>query len=167
MIDVMRRTGFLLTLLISSALITSGCGTNSPNVKEEVNKQCEELMDCFGKDDTNGIKELFCPVVSDSQNFDSNLLGAVEFFEGTVTSYDIKGIGSDQKTEYGNTKSLHVSAKIWDIETSTGQSYKITYYAYIVNSDNPEYVGISEIQIKSEDGKEFKLGDYSLANPSD
>ncbi|MBO5017148.1 MAG: DUF5104 domain-containing protein [Bacteroidaceae bacterium] len=161
----MRRTRVLFTLLISSALITSGCGTNSPNVKEEVNRQCEELIDYLGKDDTNGLKELFCSVVSDSQNFDSNLLEAVEFFDGTVTSYDIKSIGSDQKTDHGNTEIIHVSPKIWDIETSTGKSYKISYYAYIVNSDNPEYVGISEIQIKSEDGNEFKLGDYSLANP--
>lgn len=161
----MRKIRLIITLLISSTLITSGCGISSPNVKEEVNKQCEELMDCFGKDDTNGIKKLFCPVVSDSPNFDNNLLEAVEFFEGTVTSYDIKGIGSDQKTERGNTESIHVSPKIWEIETSSGQSYKISYYAYIVNSDNPEYVGISEIHIKSEDGKDFKLGDYSLANP--
>ncbi len=97
----MRKIRLIITLLISSTLITSGCGISSPNVKEEVNKQCEELMDCFGKDDTNGIKNLFCPVVSDSPNFDNNLLEAVEFFEGTVTSYDIKGIGSDQKTEHG------------------------------------------------------------------
>ena len=155
----------LLLFPIMILLIVTGCGTSNINVKEEVNRQCEELIDYLGKDDTNGLKELFCSVVSDSQNFDSNLLEAVEFFDGTVTSYDIKGIGSNQKTDHGNTEIIQVSTKIWDIETSTGKSYKISYYAYIVNSDNPEYVGISEIQIKSEDGKEFKLGDYSLANP--
>lgn len=152
-------------MLISTALIFSGCGTNKPNVDEEVNKQCEELMKLLGKNDIDGIKEMFCTAVSDSPNFDNDLADAVEFFDGEVDSYDLKGIGSDEKTEHGDTVIIHVSPKIWNIETSSGNSYKVSYYAYIVNSDNPEYVGISEIQIKKDDGKEFKLGDYSMANP--
>lgn len=161
----MKKIKYLILLIFPLILTFSGCRSKSLNVKKEANEQCRILLDCFSKNDTDGIKALFCSAVSDSANFDNDLLEAVEFFEGEVTSYDLTAIGSDQKSEYGKTKTLHVSPKIRDIETSAGKSYKISYYAYLINSDNQEYVGISEIQIKSEDGKVFRLGNYSLANP--
>ena len=134
------------------------------NVKKEVNETVKELFGYLSKDDTESIKNMFCTIVSESDDFDEELSKAVEFFEGEVTSYDITAIGSDEKTERGKIMQLHVSPYIWDIETSAGKSYKIRYYEYIVNSDNAQYVGISEIDIECDNGF-FKLGDLYLADP--
>ncbi len=157
----------ILVLAASLTLLLVGCGAIRVNVKKEVNKTVEELFGYLSKDDTESIKNMFCTIVSESDDFDEELSKAVEFFEGEVTSYDITAIGSDEKTERGKTMQLHVSPYIWDIETSAGKSYKIRYYAYIVNSDNAQYVGISEIDIECADGDTFKLGDFYLANPDE
>ncbi len=134
------------------------------NVKKEVNETVKELFGYLSKDDTESIKNMFCTIVSESDDFDEELSKAVKFFEGEVTSYDLTAIGSEEKAEYGKTIQLHVSPYIEDVETSAGKSYKIRYYEYIVNSDNAQYVGISEIDIECDDGF-FKLGDFYLANP--
>ena len=134
------------------------------NVKKEVNETVKELFGYLSKDDTESIKNMFCTIVSESNDFDEELSNAVEFFEGEVTSYDLTAIGSEEKAEYGKTMQLHVSPYIEDVETSAGKSYKIRYYEYIVNSDNAQYVGISEIDIECDNGF-FKLGDLYLADP--
>lgn len=153
-------------ILLSAFLLSLyGCTSNFVNADSEAKEQCEDLIEYFSNNDTDGIKAMFCTAVAESNNFDNDLLEAVEFFEGEVSSYDIKAIGSDEKTEHGKQVVVHVSPKIWDIKTSAEKSYKLSFYSYIVNSEHEEYVGISEILIENNDGKSFKLGNYSLANP--
>lgn len=153
--------------ILLSALLLSlyGCTSNFVNVDEIAKEQSVELVNLLSENDTDGIREMFCTAVSDSDRFNNDLLEAVEFFEGEVLSYDIKAIGSDEKSERGKLVIAHISPKIWDIKTNAEKRYRLSFYAYIINSDHPEYAGISEILIESDDGKSFKLGDYSLANP--
>lgn len=165
MVIKMKNVKIILVLIASLVIFTTGCDSQDYDIKRETNEQCSELLDCLSKNDPDGIKELFCTAVSNSKNFDDDVLKAVAYFDGEVSSYDIKSIGSDEKSENGKVVTIHISPKLWDVETSTGKNYKISYYAYLVNSDNPEYIGISEILIKCSDGTEFKLGDYSISNP--
>ncbi len=163
----MRKSLLLILLFISVALITTSCaiGNGRINVDKEAEKLTEELMECLGNNDTKGLKELFCDVVAESDGFDDDLKETVEFFEGEVDSYNIDGKISEESKDDGKYSMAFVAVHIKDVKTSDGKTYKVRFDAFLVNQDNPEYVGISEINIESDDESEFKLGDYNLTDP--
>ena len=145
-------------------LTLCGC-TSHVDADSQAKRQCSQIMELFSNNYTDGIKAMFCTAVSGSDGFEDDLREAVEFFEGEVSSYDIKAIGSDEKSEKGRQVYVHISPKIRDIKTNSGKTYKLSYYSYLVDSEHEEFVGISEIVIENDDGSSFTLGDYQLVDP--
>lgn len=154
----------ILFLTLSSILLfCSGCGSKRININSETKKQCKQILDYLSNDDSDGLKELFCLTVSSKSYFDNQLSEALEFFDGSVVSFDIRSTGANEEIEYGKQSKIHISPHI-SVKTDKNKTYSIQYYSYLLNVEVPDYEGISELSIECEDGQIFVLGKYEIVH---
>ena len=48
--------------------------------------------------------------------------------------------------------------------TDENKIYSIRYYSYLINIEEPDYQGLSELSIECEDGQIFVLGNYEAGH---
>lgn len=48
--------------------------------------------------------------------------------------------------------------------TEKDKTYSIRYYSYLINIEEPDYQGLSELSIECEDGQIFVLGNYETVH---
>lgn len=48
--------------------------------------------------------------------------------------------------------------------TDKDKIYSIRYYSYLINVEEPDYQGLSELSIEYEDGQIFVLGNYETGH---
>jgi len=130
----------------------------------------EKLLGFLSDKDADGLKSMFCPIILSLDDIDEQIQGALDFFEGEIISYDsiwgLKGGGSNRLVrENREITRFDISPYLKNIETNAGRIYEIGYYSYVINSDYKNRIGVSEIFIRDEDGREFIIGDYYLVNP--
>lgn len=99
---------------------------------------------------------------SDVTEIDNQIKTALSFFDGQLVSLNQVEIvgGEGESTEKGKTVSHNISPYITGITTNTGKKYEIRFYDYLVNTKQPSYVGISELDITVEDGSKCIVGKY-------
>ena len=86
----------ILFLTLSSVLLfCSGCESERIDINSETKNQCEQILDYLSSNDSEGLKDLFCETVSSESDFDNQLSEALEFFDGSVISYDIRSTGAN------------------------------------------------------------------------
>ena len=150
--------GLILLLCIS---LTTGCPKlsfiSSDTKGYEMSK---DLLGYLENDDAEGIESMLCDITKSSPDIDEEILTAVEFFDGKVTSRDREQVASEESVTNGQIEYLILSSYIQDIETDKNKTYEITFYAQVVNSENPNKVGITEIIITDEGGNECVIGAY-------
>ena len=88
----------------------------------------------------------------------------MEFFEGKIDSYDDLTTPNIEKVEGGRQVEVRISPSI-NVTTTNGQTYEIRLNSCLVNVEDEEKVGISEIHMKRSDGKEINIGNYYIVNP--
>lgn len=120
----------------------------------------KDLLGYLENDDAVGIKSMLCDITKSSPDTDEEILTALEFFDGKVTSRNREQIGSQESVRKGETVYLSLSSYVGDIETDKNRTYEIKFYAQVVNAENPNKVGISEIIITDEGGNECVIGAY-------
>ena len=150
--------GLILLLCIS---LTTGCSKllfiSSDKEGYEMSK---DLLGYLENDDAEGIKSMLCDITKSSPDIDEEILTALEFFDGKVTSRDRELIRSQESVRKGETVYLSLSSNVKNIETDKHRTYKIKFYAQVVNAENSNRVGISEIIITDEGGNECVIGAY-------
>ena len=57
-----------------------------------------------------------------------------------------------------------IACSICDIKTDKDKTYSIRYYSYLINVEEPDYQGLSELSIECEDGQIFVLGNYETGH---
>ena len=57
-----------------------------------------------------------------------------------------------------------MSAKLMYLLTVEDKIYSIRYYSYLINVEEPDYQGLSELSIECEDGQIFVLGNYETGH---
>lgn len=57
-----------------------------------------------------------------------------------------------------------MSAKLMYLLTDEDKIYSIRYYSYLINIEEPDYQGLSELSIECEDGQIFVLGNYEAGH---
>lgn len=150
-----------IIVVISSTLI--GCSEAQLKViaSDKIAKEnCEAILNSLDTGDKEGLKNLFCNKVKSSAELDTQIDAAMEFYDGKTVSYDtILGAGSGSNRN-GKIVRKTNNPNIIDIVTDTNKKYDIKFYMYIVCSEDEDKVGISEISIKSDEGKECIIGSW-------
>ena len=150
--------GLLILLCIS---LTTGCSKFSfISSDTEGYEMSKDLLGYLENDDAEGIKSMLCDITKSSPDIDEEILTALEFFDGKVTSRDREQVASEESVTNGQIEYLILSSYIKNIETDKEETYKIRFYAQLVNSENPNKVGITEIIITDKDGNECVIGAY-------
>ena len=76
-------------------------GANYYRVGDE---ETEELFSYLNTKDSEGLKSMFCEIITHSDNIDEQIQKALEFFEGELISYNRNGGASESKVrERGRT----------------------------------------------------------------
>ena len=110
----------ILFLTLSSVLLfCSGCKIERIDINSETKNQCKQILDYLSSNDSEGLKDLFCKTVSSESDFDNQLSESLEFFDGSVVSYDIRSTGANERIVDGKQSEIHISPHICDIKTDT------------------------------------------------
>lgn len=127
----------ILFLTLSSVLLfCSGCESERIDINSETKNQCEQILDYLSSNDSEGLKDLFCETVSSESDFDNQLSEALEFFDGSVVSYDIRSTEANERIVDGKQSEIHISPHICDIKTDKDKTYSIRYYSYLINVED-------------------------------
>ena len=150
--------GLILLLCIS---LMTGCSKFSfISSDTEGYEMSKDLLGYLENDDAEGIKSMLCDITKSSPDIDEEIVAALDFFDGKVTSRDREQIGSEESVTNGQIEYLIFSSYIGSIETDKNKTYEIKFYAQVVNTENPNKEGISEIIITDKDGNECVIGAY-------
>jgi len=112
--------------------------------------KAEEIIDYLKTGNSEALKEMFCKVLRDREDFDEKIDDIMNFIDGEIISYrnsgGAGGRGSTWERIYPNIK---------DIETDKSIFYHIIVHLYI-EDENPDKLGICSFKIglESDDRKE-------------
>ena len=146
----------LIILLATCLLLGTGC----VNLENEEKQHCKEVIRCLSEDDTEGLKNMFCVETQNSKDLDEQIEAGMEFFDGKVLSYNEPICSGGESVTNGKIVEHDYGGDIMKIKTDTGKIYSLMVYEYLVNEDNPDIVGISEIDIYDEDGNVYEVGEF-------
>ena len=150
--------GLILLLCIS---LMTGCPKLSfISSDKEGYEMSKELLEYLDSNDAEGIESMLCDITKAAPDTEEEIIAAMEFFDGKVTSRDRELIGSQESVRKGETVYLSLSSYIKNVETDKNKTYKIRFYAQVVNKENASKVGISKITITDEDGNECVIGEF-------
>lgn len=155
---------YTILILTSVLLAFTGCGDfiNSEKIGEE---KSEEVLKYLDNNDAKGLKNMFCNKAKSSKDLDQQIQSAFSFFEGKTLSHNSPLISGSESADGGKISKLDIGPNISNIVTDADKKYEIKFSSYIVYAEDTDKEGISEISIKSDDGKECKIGDFYLVNP--
>jgi len=105
---------------------------------------------------------MFCNTTRSAPDFNEQIEEVMKFFDGKVTEHDsLVGIsGGSRAVDDGKTTKLTITPKITGIVTDAGKKYEIMFYSHLINSEDKDKVGISELSITTDDGAECIVGKY-------
>ena len=151
-------------MLLTTLIMITGCNTNNVNTDNLAQEHSEKLLELLSNKDVNGIKGMFCDIVSNSSDLDNQINKAMQGVNGKIISYNTPIIASKEHSEHMKQQEIQFSSTICDVNTDTDNTYTIYFYEYLINKEYPEYVGISEIQIvdNSKEDSTLKMGNYDL-----
>jgi hypothetical protein len=111
--------------------------------------------------DVTTLKEMFCPYININHNLEDEIEKAFEFFDGEIVSDGDKHFLEEAggTTENGKTITSRIQPEIRHIKTDSEKEYEIVFNEYLINGDNPDYIGITRITITNEDGVKYMIGE--------
>lgn len=136
------------------------------NPRKEANDILEELLIALENNDNEAIKSMLAQdLINLNDDIDEEIQNAVDFFEGSVISYDYIGTPAsgeryrEGKLEYARLGSAYTESIITDIDT-----YRLSFATVIINQNKPSQEGIWRIWISKSDDESVKIGsdDYDL-----
>ncbi len=128
---------------VCCCLLLSSCTTT-----ESSRNLGEEVLECFDTDDIDGLKELFCSAtLARTKDIEEQIQDAFDFYEGKSITYGSITAPEERSIRKGRVVKVNANPFILDIETDEGKKYDIKIYAYTINAEHPDFVGISEINV--------------------
>lgn len=141
--DIMKK---LICILITIVLCLTLSGCSSGPSPRQVGK---DILYCFDNDDAEGLKALFCEAtLSRTVNIDAEIENAFELYEGKSIDVGSINAASTKSIRDGKTVKETASPCVPVYETDTGKEYVLSATMNIVNKNNPDFVGVSEIRLQ-------------------
>jgi hypothetical protein len=153
-----------ILLVVVFAVQNSSCSFKLDG--QESRRMFRVIISALENKDKDKLKKLLAPALFDyvkSEDIDSQIDNAFEFFKGHVISYPyINGSSSSMSAENGKQTMLIIRPRVDDIKTSEG-TYSVGFNARIVYSDDITTEGLWHITIYKPDGEYCEIG-YVLPN---
>ncbi len=170
--SIIKKSIVLLLISILTAVVLGGC--NSSNGEYVTPLECakqtgEDIMRGITNDDIVLLKGLFCDSITEKSNIEQEIELFIDFIQGDVISYDEPaGYRQSKKSTPEQITVEGISGNIENIKTNEGKTYRIAFYYYRVNKEQPEHMGISSIAIMDVDTYDEKKGypEYGRMNIS-
>lgn len=150
-------------------------GYRWPSYDSEGRDMSLQIIKLFDAKDMDGLKAMLCATTLGIADIDKQIQEGFDFYKGKSID-DIVGkdnghnihdgrldwhasVSDDETISNGRPTSTSIDAQIDNIITDTGEHYKITFYANLLNKSDENSVGISQIIITSDDGCEQIIGE--------
>lgn len=147
----MNTKKIFIISLMPILLFLVGCdSSNEKNIPpdEMARLQSEEIMECVVNKDVETFKKMFSKNITKTPNFDANIFKFLNFINSEIISYDTpRGSLNCENTKTGKVIEQGLSGEIENIKTDTGKTYRISFYSYSINEENPESIGIIDVAI--------------------
>lgn len=141
------KKAFYIFIIICCCLLLSSCAS----VKSSRDLG-ENVLECFDNDDITGLKELFCSAsVARNDDIEEQIKDAFEFYEGKSVTHGSITAPEERSIRNGKVVKINSNPFILDIETDEEKKYDIKIYAYTINDEHPDFVGISKINVYTRD----------------
>lgn len=158
--------------IISACVISvtlSGCNSIS-NIIEDLyldlkapkiaEKQAEIILDCLKTGNSQELEALFCKNVASSHNLKVEIAQAIEFIDGNIiddgrwSGMSSGGMAADD----GKISKLNIYPTMYNVKTDIGKEYDINFCSYMVYEKDPDYVGMTRVNIRCGDNY-FMIGE--------
>ncbi len=146
----------LIVLLATCLLLGTGCIMNETTEGKKIG---DEVLRCLNEDDTEGLKDIFCAETQTSTDLDAQIEAGMDFFDGKVTKSYTPLVDGGESVTNGETDKQDYTIDYLNIKTDTGKTYEVICSGYFICKDNPDVIGVSEIDIYDEDGNLCKIGE--------
>lgn len=154
---------YLITLLLFTSCSVPTSSTSHRTAKE----QCDEIVRCFNEKDTDALKSMFCNtvVLSKSTDIEQQIENVYILFDNEkIVSYEIISGSESRSEDKGEVTKLEIYPIIRPAILSNDDEYEIYFYSYIVDKENCNNEGISEITICDKNDNEYKIGNVRLVH---
>ena len=144
---------FVIFLISLMPILLFLCGCDNSKEKnispdEMARLQSEELMECVVNKDAKTFKKMFSKNITKTSNCDANITEFFDFIDGEITSYDTpRGSLNCESTKTGKVIEQGLSGETEHIKTDAGKTYRIAFYSYSINEENPESIGIVDVAV--------------------
>ena len=147
----------ILIIVLGACLLL---GTGCINEETEGQKIGDEVLRCLGEDDTQGLKDVFCAESQTSKDLENQIQVGMDFFDGKDTSHFDAAVSGGESVRDGETVKQSYSISYNELKTDTGKIYTIIVVGYFIDVNDPDRVGISEIDIYDDEGNVCKIGEW-------
>ena len=147
----MKKRTLLLCVVV--VLFCSSCGKEKDKYEygEIVAKRMNGIiLEAIENDEPEKIKELLCEgVLEEHEDIDREIEEFIHFIDGDIISVGRQyGFPAGHTTEFPSGLIYErYSGQIYDIETTTGKKYFLSFYGYNVNLVSPDKIGIYTLSI--------------------
>lgn len=106
-----------------------------------------EILRCFSERDSEGFKELFCDLIKNTHDLDSEIEEAFAVIDKPIISHRPIQIGGEEYRRKGVIIKSRISTNIYDVTISEEEKYDIFFAAYLVTDKGDNLIGLSVIDI--------------------
>lgn len=144
--------GYIFVSLLLIIMTLSGCIRSSEHhitSYEAMTQKGDEMIEAIMSKDVHAVKESLCLYIQDTHvELEEQISGIFEFIDGEIVSFDepneVLASGHTIEEEWVE---RYITGEIKNIKTSTNQVYRIIYTYYLINKEQPEYLGITHIDV--------------------
>lgn len=159
---------FRFTLLMFCCFLvffTFAVGCSFDETKETAEEHSDIIISCIKENDVSTLEEMFCPYIRDNHKLYEEIKAAFEFIDGEIVSEGDKHYLDETggAVENGQIVSSRIQPEIRNVKTDSNKEYTIIFNEYLINTENPDYTGITRITITNEIGLSYTIGEIISA----
>lgn len=165
--NIKRLLLFITSITLSLGLLSCSTSRSVPNAREsELNARddntiadvrFQNIIEALEKNDKEGLKKMFSPIaLKEAKDIDVGIDYIMEFYKGKIKSKD----GTIPRKDSNNDGEKKSELDCMYIVTTDEDTYLVFFIDQIVDTKNPDNVGIYMLQIikKSDRKNEFDWG---------
>lgn len=158
---------FVILNIIALALL-SGCASVEIQTKDTTERRvkydslCNDFIDALKSENAEKMSTLICDDIKDMHDVPAELSEMFDHIDGYVVSYSDYTQTTSEGDSYRQGKCVnhHVNVKFNQIKTDKDETYRLSFYANLINSADQSKVGIEFIRVIDENGEEYLVGEY-------
>ncbi|MDE7293505.1 MAG: DUF5104 domain-containing protein [Oscillospiraceae bacterium] len=106
-----------------------------------------EILHCFNEKDSEGLKEMFCDLIKNTHDLDSEIEEAFAVIDKPIISYRPFQIGGEEYRREGVITKSWISADIQNVKISEEERYDVVFSANLVTGKGDVFIGVDRIAI--------------------